>query len=406
MPVLPDDERLLYRALALAEGAAAFASPNPAVGCVLALHGETLGEGAHRYDLRDHAEIAALKDAETRGNRIAGATAYVTLEPCSHHGRTAPCADSLVAAGIARCVVATVDPNPLVRGAGLKKLRAAGVDTCVAEANSAIGRAARRLNDAFAFSIQHGRPFVTLKAAVSADGKLAPPPGKRLTGAPHWLTGPAARADVQKLRHRSDVLLTGVGTVLADDPAMTERTGQPRRRRLLRAVLDSTLRTPLDSRLVRSAEGDLLLFATEEASSERETAFRNAGIEVIRLPVQGGRVPLDLVLGTLAAIPARSVMVEAGAALNGSLLAAGLVDQLVIYQAPVELGPHATGPDAAGPDAAGPDAVQESLPFAQGQPGPETWMTRLSGVERERFARDAGEDVRVSGYLHDPWIDV
>src|SRR6201996_8523911 len=280
MRLLPADERGLRRALELASEAAAFASPNPTVGCVL-LRPETttvLGEGAHFYDNFDHAEIAALKQARAGGHDLHGATAYVALEPCVHHGRTGPCSDALIAAGIARCVVATADPNPLVRGQGLARLTAAGVEVLVVPADSEFAQKARRLNDAFAFSIQHQRPFVTLKAAVSVDGKLAPAPEMRTATVPHWLTGSAARADVQRLRHASDAILTGIGTVLADDPELTDRTGLPRRRSLLRVVLDPGLRIPPDSKLVRSAAAerrkDLFVMCDEEASEERETELR------------------------------------------------------------------------------------------------------------------------------------
>src|SRR6201996_2513534 len=205
MRLLPADERGLRRALELASDAQAFASPNPTVGCVL-LRPETtsvLGEGAHFYDNFDHAEIAALKQARAAGHNTHGATAYVTLEPCVHHGRTGPCSDALIAAGIARCVVATADPNPLVRGNGLARLTAAGVEVLVVPADSEFAVRARRLNDAFAFAIQHQRPFVTLKAAVSVEGKLAPPAAQRTGRSPYWLTGELARADVQVLRHTS-----------------------------------------------------------------------------------------------------------------------------------------------------------------------------------------------------------
>src|SRR5579875_1763646 len=271
MRLLPADERGLRRALELARDAAAFASPNPTVGCVL-LRPETttvLGEGAHFYDNFDHAEIAALKQARASGGNLHGATAYVTLEPCVHHGRTGPCSDALIAAGITRCVVATLDPNPLVSGKGMARLRAAGIEVLVLAPASELAQRARRLNDAFAFAIVHERPFVTLKAALSVDGKLAPAPHTRSGTAPHWLTGGAARADVQRLRHASDAVLTGIGTVLADDPELTDRTGLPRRRALLRVVLDAGLRIPAGSKLVRSAaeerRSDLLLFCADDA---------------------------------------------------------------------------------------------------------------------------------------------
>ncbi len=388
MPVLPADERLLHHALELARANASFASPNPAVGCVLTRGEQVLGEGAHRYDLRDHAEIAALKDALSRGNNVAGATSYVTLEPCSHHGRTGPCADALVRAGIARCVVATVDPNPLVRRSGLARLRSGGVKVDVAEPSSAVAQQARRLNEAFAFSIQNNRPFITLKAAVSADGKLAPAPEGRAGGSPYWITAPAARADVQALRHGSDALLTGIGTVLADDPELTDRTGLPRRRRLLRVVLDSDLRTPLDSKLVRGANDDLMLVASARASMERERAFAERGVEVHRVADQSAARSFLVLFGAvLHSRGIRSVLAEAGSRLNGALLREGYVDKLTLYTGPLKLG-------------------AEAVPFAVGQPGPGVWESRLSGVVRSTFPHGPGVDTCVSGYLHDPWAAV
>src|SRR5580704_3637890 len=217
----------MQRALKLATETVALASPNPQVGCVLTQSppdggaAKIIGEGAHIYDLYDHAEIVALKQAAEHHHSTKGATAYVTLEPCSHHGRTAPCANALIAAGIARCVIATLDPNPLVGGQGIQKLRAANIEIAL----GVLEQHARDLNDAFAYFIQHRTPFVTLKAALSADGKLAPPPAARYPNQPFWLTGPAARHQVQLLRHASDAVLTGIGTVLADDPQLTDRSG-------------------------------------------------------------------------------------------------------------------------------------------------------------------------------------
>ena len=231
---MPTDQQRMQRALLLAEASAGLASPNPQVGCVLALNGEMIGEGAHHYDARDHAEIVALKQAAGAGRSAKGATAYVTLEPCSHQGRTGPCADALIAAGIARCYVATMDPNPAVAGRGIAKLLAAGIEVQVGLEQAR----ARRLNEAFALSIQHGRPFVHLKSALSVDGRLAPL--ERTPGTPHWLTGLESREEVHLLRHGSDAMLTGIGTALADDPLLTDRSGLARRRKpLLRVVLDS-----------------------------------------------------------------------------------------------------------------------------------------------------------------------
>jgi diaminohydroxyphosphoribosylaminopyrimidine deaminase/5-amino-6-(5-phosphoribosylamino)uracil reductase len=388
MRLLPADERGLRRALELASDAAAFASPNPTVGCVLMRSETVLGEGAHFYDNFDHAEIAALKHARAAGHDLHGATACVTLEPCVHHGRTGPCSDALIAAGISRCVVATFDPNPLVRGEGLARMSAAGIEVLVAPTDSEFAVRARRLNDAFAFAIQHERPFVTLKAAVSADGKLAPAAGQRTATAPHWLTGSAAREDVQRLRHASDAILTGIGTVLADDPELTDRTGLPRRRPLLRVVMDPELRIPLESKLVRSvtAEGkkDLLVFCDEVADEERESELRACGVEVHRLPRRDGRLDLRVALDVLNGhYHVRSVLMEAGSSLNGSLLHDQLVDKVVLYFAEQELG-------------------ESAIPFAGGT-SPYLVQQRLSSVERMTFPNVDAEDVRISGYLHDPW---
>lgn len=400
MRLLPPDERGLQRALELAREAAAFASPNPTVGCVLLRGDETLGEGAHHFDSYDHAEIVALKAARSAGHDVCGATACVTLEPCSHHGRTGPCSDALIAAGIARCIVATVDPNPLVSGRGLSRLREAGIEVILLPTASPEALHARRLNDAFAFSVQHNRPFVTLKAALSVDGKLAPPPRQRTASGPHWLTGPAARADVQQLRHASDAILTGIGTVLADDPELTDRTGLPRRRPLLRVVLDSHLRIPSDSRLVRSAaeqarsrSSDLLILCTEYAPAARHTELRYSGIELLRLPSINDRLDLRAALEALQARQIRSVLTEGGAALNGSLLRARLADKVVLYFAERELG-------------------IDAVPFATGGTSPYALQQQLTSLDRAAFPHnDPGsstpsEDVRITGYLHNPWANL
>jgi diaminohydroxyphosphoribosylaminopyrimidine deaminase/5-amino-6-(5-phosphoribosylamino)uracil reductase len=405
MPLTPQDEHHLKRALTLARDAAAFASPNPTVGCVIAMGETVLGEGAHRYEELDHAEIVALKQAaaalkgtgfspSVKGTVIAGAlapeglrgaTAYVTLEPCSHHGRTGPCADALIAAGIARCVVATVDPNPLVRGQGIARLRAAGVEVVLAD--GALALEARRLNDAFAHAIQRQRPFVTLKAALSVDGKLAPPPATRTATAPHWITSTAARADAQLLRHTADAILTGIGTVLADDPLLTDRTGADRRRPLLRLVLDSELRTPLDSKLVRSAADDLLIVCSNQAPLAAESALLALGVQLLRLPPHEGRLDLNALLTALTARNITSVLVEAGSAVNGSFLRAGLVDKLVLYFAERELG-------------------LDAVDFAAGFASPYELQQQLTSVTRAAFANAGTEDIRISGYLHDPWDGV
>jgi diaminohydroxyphosphoribosylaminopyrimidine deaminase/5-amino-6-(5-phosphoribosylamino)uracil reductase len=393
MSVTSQDELHLDRALTLARAAAPFASPNPSVGCVLTLNNVTLGEGAHHYDKRDHAEIAALKEAASLSHNVRGATAYVTLEPCAHHGRTGPCAEALIAAGIARCVVATVDPNPLVSGQGLAKLRAAHVQVVLLDLKHRIAQKARRLNDAFAHSIQQHRPFVTLKAALSVDGKLAPPPYARTAGTPYWVTGTAARADTQSLRHASDAILTGIGTVLADDPLLTDRTSLARRRPLLRIILDSALRTPLDSTVVRTAASDLLIFCSDDftrAPSNRVADLRARDAEVVRIPTINRSLDLNAALKVLAQSNILSVLVEAGSAVNGSLLRANLVDKLVLYYAESELG-------------------LDALPFATDYDSPYAIQQRLTQVTRTTFPSNLApnaEDVRITGYLHDPWGNV
>ena len=356
----------MRRALELAEASVGLASPNPQVGCVLVHDGQIMGEGAHHYDARDHAEIVALKQA---GASSRGATAYVTLEPCSHHGRTGPCADALIAAGIARCFVATVDPNPAVAGRGIEKLRAAGVEVIVGLEQAR----ARRLNEAFALSIVQHRPFVHLKSGLSVDGRLAPL--DRVPGAPHWLTGSESRAEVQRLRHGVDAIVTGIGTVLADDPLLTDRSGLPRRRPLLRVVMDRRLRIPAASKLVKSAADDLLIVTSSHA---QRSELEGRGVEILRLP--SGADALTLLLDNLHRQQILGLLLEAGPTLNAAFLHADLVDRATLFYAPTELGPA-------------------SLPFAAGGPTPFALEERMTGVTKESF----GEDVCVSGLLRDPW---
>jgi len=286
----------------------------------------------------------------------------------------------LVAAGIARCVVGTVDPNPVVSGSGLAKLRDGGVEVVVAESELA-----RRLNDGFAFSVQHGRPFVTLKVAVSLDGMLAPPVAERVGRKPVWLTGEAARDDVQRLRHASDAILSGIGTVVADDPSLTDRTGLARRRPLLRVILDSELRMPLESAVMTSVADDLLIVMTDRVPARAERLFVQRGAEVVRVPANAsGQVDLVAVLEVLQQRQVRSLLLECGSALNGAFLAAGLVDRVVLYISEVELGVGA-------------------VPFAAGQASPYVLQEKLTSVQRLEFPHGALADVRISGYLHDPW---
>ena len=319
----------MERALVLAKQGVGRASPNPTVGCVIVRDGEIVGEGFHDYDRMDHAEIVALKMA---GQKADGATLYVTLEPCHHTGRTGPCTEALLARGLRRVVAAMEDPNPKTAGRGLAALRAAGtaVETGVLEAE------ARRLNEAFALWIRTGKPFVTLKSALTLDGQLALPAGKSRSPRRRslWISSEESRALVQQMRHASDALVTGIGTIRVDDPLLTDRTGLPRRRRLLRVVLDSTLALPKDSRILRSADKDLLIFTSERASTKRASQLRRLGAEVLPIGAQNGLLKLHQVMAELARREILSVLLESGPTLNGQALKAGVVDKLALFYAP------------------------------------------------------------------------
>lgn len=372
----------MQRALTLAQETAALASPNPQVGCVLVRDNEIIAEGAHLYANRDHAEIAALKQARDRGIDPAGTTAYVTLEPCSHYGRTGPCADALIAARIARVVIATEDPNPQVSGQGIARLQAAGIEVTT----GVLQQPARDLNDAFAHFIQQHRPFVTLKAALSADGYLAPATELRTPNQPHWLTGSAARAEVQRLRHAADAILTGIGTVLADDPLLTDRSGilgpsgQSRRLPLLRVILDTHLRIPLNSQLVRTAKDDLLILTSAAASREKTETLREAGAEVQIIAEEVGHLSLSATLKILAERNVLSLLLECGGHLNGAFLRQNLVDKAILFYSETKLGP-------------------QSLPFAEGVPSLSQFQQSLHRITRSRF----NPDTCIAGYLHNPW---
>ena len=327
----------MEEALALARRGAGRTSPNPAVGAVLVNGGEVVGRGFHTYGQVKHAEILALDEA---GDRARGATLYLTLEPCSHYGRTPPCADALVAAGISRVVAAMQDPNPLVAGQGFQRLRNAGVAVEVDEAHA---EAAERLNEAFVHSMRTGLPLVTLKAALTLDGKIAAPQDNS-----GWITSERARAHVQQLRHESDAILTGIGTVLADDCLLTDRTGLERSRPLLRIVADSTLRLPLDSRIVASASGDLAVLTTSAASEERRLALEYRGVRVLMFNGPGGRTDLRKLVEFLAGQQYRSLMIESGSKLNWAAIESGIADKVFFYYAPKILGGLESLPVAGG----------------------------------------------------------
>lgn len=327
------DQHFMRRALSLAHQSVGLASPNPAVGCVLVKDGHIVGEGFHSYDLRDHAEIVALKSA---GSAAKGSTAFVTLEPCSHTGRTGPCADALINAGITRVVVATGDPNPSVNGQGIARLRHAGVTVDV----GLMQQQARDLNDGFARYIQTHLPFVTLKAGLSLDGRIAPAPEIRTPGAAVMITGPESQAEVHHMRHVSDALITGINTVLTDNPLLTDRSGLPRRRPLLRVVLDSALRLPLDSRLVETANDDLIVFCTTaDADRRRALEALHIRVEQIEAEPDSHRVSLPSVLKRLGELEVTSALLEAGSQLNASALSHA--DKLTLFYAPIFLGSNA-----------------------------------------------------------------
>jgi diaminohydroxyphosphoribosylaminopyrimidine deaminase/5-amino-6-(5-phosphoribosylamino)uracil reductase len=383
---MPDDQ-FLRQALALARKGIGLSSPNPCVGAVLVdRRGNLVGAATHTYEGVKHAEILALEQA---GEKARGATLYINLEPCSHHGRTAPCADALIAAGIQRVVACMEDPNPLVKGKGFARLRAAGVPVDVGQFESE----ARRLNEAFARYSRTGKPLVTLKAAMTLDGKIAPPPGDSetptalgsgsVTGG--WITSEPARAHVHELRHESDAILVGVGTIIADDPLLTDRSGKPRRRPLLRVILDSRLRIPLESRAAASVHDDLLVVCSFCDDSKRKQ-LEARGARVLQVPRldTGDRPNLPRIIEELGKQEITSLLIEGGAMVNGAALAAGIVDKVFLYYAPKIL------------------AGIGSVPFAAG-PG----FRRLSEAAyvRDFTLHRFGEDFAVEGYLRDPYSE-
>ncbi len=389
----------MSEALELASKGVALASPNPCVGAVLVdAKGKVVGRGTHTYEGRKHAEVLAMEEA---GDRARGATLYVSLEPCSHVGRTGPCADALIAAGVKRVVVSMRDPNPAVSGRGLARLRDAGI-----EVQEGLGEtAAKKLNESFAKYIRKRTPFVTLKTAMTLDGKIAPPPGEAatpgsLTASGGWITSEEARAHVHELRHANDAIMVGVGTVIADDPLLTDRTGLPHRRPLLRVILDSRLRLPLDSRVVRTAREDLIVFCCfAEENKRRELESRGVMVEQVpmRRPVEDGTIPfpgssptidgrpdLEGVLTDLGEREITSLIIEGGAMVNWAALSAGVVDKIFFYYAPKIL------------------AGTGSIPFALG-----AGYRRISEAAyvKSLVLHRFGEDFAVEGYLRDPYTD-
>jgi diaminohydroxyphosphoribosylaminopyrimidine deaminase/5-amino-6-(5-phosphoribosylamino)uracil reductase len=374
------DERLLHQALALARQGIGLTSPNPCVGAVIVdANGEIVGTGSHTYDGVKHAEILALERA---GEKSRGATLYINLEPCSHQGRTAPCADALITAEISRVVACMEDPNPLVSGQGFAKLRSAGISV----SSGILEEQAKTLNESFARYIRYRMPLVTLKTAMTLDGKIAPPPSQSPRPAnANWITGESARAHVQELRHQNDAILVGVGTVIADDPLLTDRSGRPRRRPLLRVILDSRLRLPIESQVVKTAQDDVLVlcFSPEETKKKQ---LLESGIRVQQLPktAADGRPDIAAVVRFLGETEITSLMIEGGATVNAAALSAGIVDKVFLYYAPRILAGTASVPFAAG---AGFKSIAEAA--------------HVKSIRLHRF----GEDFAVEGYLKDPYGD-
>jgi diaminohydroxyphosphoribosylaminopyrimidine deaminase / 5-amino-6-(5-phosphoribosylamino)uracil reductase len=379
------DEQHMRRALDLARAGNGLVSPNPAVGAVIVdSAGREIGAGSHTYEGVKHAEVLALEQA---GAVARGATLYLNLEPCSHQGRTGPCADAVIAAGIKRVVCSMQDPNPRVAGQGFAKLRAAGikVDLGLFETE------AKKLNESFAKYIRYGKPLVTLKSAMTLDGKIADAtkPGEHRGAATpategshsgyHWITGEVARAHVQQLRHQHDAILAGVGTVMADNPLLTDRSGRPRRRKLLRVILDSYLRVPLESRVIQTADDDVLvMYSTADEQTRR--ALEEKGIRLQQIAATAdGRPDFSAIVQGLGEQQITSLLIEGGSLVNGAALASGEVDKVFLYYAPKIFGDGA-------------------VPFIAG----ESLHGRAQCVQRFELHR-FGEDFAVEGYLRDPY---
>lgn len=362
-----DDERFMARALALAESARLICPPNPAVGCVIVdAQGSVLGEGHTQPVGQAHAEVMALRDAQAHGRSVHGATAYVTLEPCAHHGRTGPCCEALVAAGIGRVVASLEDPNPHVAGQGFARLRAAGVMVDVGVGAGG----AREINLGFFSRMVRGSPWVRLKVASSLDGRTALP-----NGASQWITSEAARADGHAWRARAGAVLTGIGTVLDDDPLLNVRSGETARQPML-AIVDSRLQTPMDARLWTVPQRQVVIYGAEEDDA-RMQALRAQGADVVIVPNTEGKVDLAAVLLDLGRREINELHVEAGGQLNGALFRASLVDELLLYQAPVLLG-QGPGIAALGPLHALADGVTLAVHDVQ-RIGPDVrWLARTA----------------------------
>jgi diaminohydroxyphosphoribosylaminopyrimidine deaminase/5-amino-6-(5-phosphoribosylamino)uracil reductase len=358
----------MRRALDLAARARGRTSPNPMVGAVLVKDGVVVGEGFHAFAGADHAEVEALREAESAA---AGATLYVTLEPCCHFGRTPPCVDRIVEAGVRRVVAACEDPNPAVNGQGFAALRAAGLTVDV----GVLQEDATRLNEAFFTYIRTGRPFVILKAAASLDGKIA-----TQTGDSRWITGESARQHVHQIRNEVDAVVVGIGTVLRDNPMLTTRLGIPDQRDPTRVIVDNLARLPLRAQVInRASTAGTVLAVSEMAPRARLEALEREGVQVLVVPGSPRRVSLAHLMEALGKMGFLSVMIEGGAEINASALEEGIVDKLLLFLAPILIG-------------------GKSTPTAVGGAGIETLRQakRVRDVRVERF----GEDILIEGYLH------
>jgi diaminohydroxyphosphoribosylaminopyrimidine deaminase/5-amino-6-(5-phosphoribosylamino)uracil reductase len=360
-------------------------SPNPAVGAVVVdASGREVGTGTHTYYGVKHAEVIALEQA---GHAARGGTLYLNLEPCSHQGRTGPCADAVTAARIRRVVCSMEDPNPRVAGQGFARLRASGITVEI----GMFASEAKKLNESFAKYIRQGTPLVTLKSAMTLDGKIADatkpgivpgstaPVTESARSGYHWITGEVARAHVQQLRHQSDAILAGVGTVMADDPLLTDRSGLPRRRKLLRVILDSYLRIPIHSRVIQTADHDVLVLCSN-VEEQTKQALEAKGIRVQQISATAdGRPDVGAIVRSLAALEITSLLIEGGSLVNGAALASGEVDKVFLYYAPKIFG-------------------EGAVPFLAG----ESLHGKAHCVQRFELHR-FGEDFAVEGYLRDPY---
>ncbi len=371
---MPSDRDYMAQALDLARKGEGTTSPNPMVGAVVVREGVVVGRGFHERAGGPHAEIAALREA---GERARGATLYVTLEPCNHTGRTGPCTEAVLAAGVARVVAAMRDPNPLA-GGGLERLAAEGVTV----SSGLMEAEARRLNEAFISFVTKKRPFILLKAAATLDGRIA-----TRTGDSKWITGPEARAHAHRVRRALDAILVGVGTVLADDPTLTARAPGLSAKNPVRVILDTRLSTPPGSALLRSAsESAIWIFCGGDFPQERREALESAGAEVIPAGCDAsGRVDLRRVMEILARRSVLSLLVEGGSRVHAAFLAARLADKVHFYLAPKILGGDDGKPVFAGP---GPERIAD--------------CPELSDVSVHRF----GPDIMIEGYFNNPLAKV